>query len=475
MVKSHISRFLCIAVAAGGLGACGALQEGGVADISFWRNSPLFIDNDEAELGLGEMAKGNYGVAEAHFKKALTRSSEDVDALVGLGLLYQNTGQMTKAREMYEAILAIRPDQSMQIVVWNNLNPRPISEIASVNLALLESGGVLTSMGRETPGQQPRHSGTAAMAPSGVPGMVSGAPTGSAMMGRAVPTWSPPPAASPASPVARTPMTQQAMTARFADGDANVVSRFKTLIALRDQGLVTPDEFRTRRRANVGALLPLTAPPPAAGLDRPVPTTEQISGRLRAIGRALEMRAITISQHGAERSMILDAMMPAAPVRVANPGLPPQGLMEAADGVRRLEQLRDAGLISTDEYTKERTAIEGAMQPKSAAPAPSTAAKPLTPGEQMAAPKRLGPQPGVHLASYRSRKQADRGWAQLRRAHRNLLGKLKPEVSEINLPGKGIYYRLKVGPLGDHAAAAELCRQLKRRRQFCEPTIFGAG
>ena len=142
----------------------------------------------------------------------------------------------------------------------------------------------------------------------------------------------------------------------------NVVSRFHTVTVLRDQGLITPDEFRTRRRANIGALLPLSSPPPATGLDRPVPGTEQVSGRLRAIGRALEMRAISVSQHAAERTMILDALMPAAPVSVVNPGRPPQGLLEAADAVRRLEQLKGGGYISADEYTKERNAIERAQR-----------------------------------------------------------------------------------------------------------------
>ena len=116
-----------------------------------------------------------------------------------------------------------------------------------------------------------------------------------------------------------------------------MAGRFETLRILRDQGLITPDEYQARRKANVGALLPLSSPPPAAGLDRPGPNSTQMVGRLQAIGRALEMRAITISQHAAERSMILDALLPAAPVTVANPGRPPSGLMEAADGVRRLE------------------------------------------------------------------------------------------------------------------------------------------
>ena len=202
-----------------------------------------------------------------------------------------------------------------------------------------------------------------------------------------------------------------------------------------------------------------------------MPATEQVTNRLRAIGRALEMRAITVSQHSSERSMILDALMPAAPVVVANPAPPPQGLLEAADSVRRLEQLRDGGYISSDEYVRERAAIEAAMAPAPIAEGPMQA---LSPAEQAAAVPE-GPQPAVHLASYRSRKQADRGWAQLKRAHRTLLGQLQNEVSKVNLGSKGTFYRLKVGPFADQSEAADICRQLKRRRQFCEPTFMGMG
>ena len=161
----------------------------------------------------------------------------------------------------------------------------------------------------------------------------------------------------------------------FSGKDLNIMSRYTTLKVLRDQGLITPDEFNARRQTNVGALLPLTSPPPAAGLDRSVPTTEQIAGRLRAIGRALEMRAISVAQHSAERTMILDALMPSAPVVVANPAIPPKGLMEAADSVRRLEKLRDEGFISSDEYARERQAIELAMRPTQPTPK-ATGSKP---------------------------------------------------------------------------------------------------
>jgi len=454
-VTGRLLNIAVVFVIAIGLTACGGALRTKVFDDSFWTASPM-KGNQTAELGMAELAKGNYIAAESEFQKALQKNPQDIHALLGLGMIYQNNGQVTKSRQMYEAILAIRPDDSEQFVIWKGLATRPISEIASVNLALMESGGVLNGMGQD------QGMGMGQSAPQ-QPMMT--APTGTAMTARTMPMQAPiPDAALP----------------RFTEADANIVSRFKTMISLRDQGLLTHEEFNTRRQANIGALLPLTSPPPASGLDRPVPGTEQISGRLRAIGRGLEMRAISVAQHSAERSMILDALMPAAPVSVANPGTPPQGLLEAADAVRWLEQLNEEGLITSDEYASERMSIELAMQPRASAQpqaAMPMAAPSMSMAEQQAgAPNMLsGPQPAVHLASYRSQKDAERGWAQLRRAFNDDLGGLVSEISEVNLGDKGIFFRLKAGPLPDKAESKALCGRLKALRQFCEPSSMNAG
>ena len=438
----HIAVLVAATVA---LSGCGLLQYELLSD-SFWDLSLLRqINNDQAELGIAEMAKGNYISAERRFKNALKSNPKDIDALIGAGILYQNTGQSTRAREMYEAVLALRPDESQQFVVWNTITTRPVVQIASVNLSLLDSGNVPSSMG-------------AGMQMSAPQPAVTGSPAATAMLGRT------------ALPLAE-PMPDVSAIGAFGDADSSIISRFTTLRALRDQGLITQDEFAGRRRTNIGALLPLTSPPPAAGLDRPVPSPEQISGRLRAIGRALELRAISVSQHSSERSMILDALMPSAPVVIAKPSVPPNGLMEAADDVRRLEKLRDAGFISSDEYSLERQAIEQAMRP----PAPmQTPAKPAKKVEKSEA-RPSGPQPAVHLASYRSSKQASRGWTQIKRTHKKLLGNLYHKITKVNLGKKGIYYRLKAGPLESNAEAKSICRKLKRRRQFCEPSVMESG
>jgi hypothetical protein len=174
--------------------------------------------------------------------------------------------------------------------------------------------------------------------------------------------------------------------------------------------------------------------------------------------------------------MILDALMPAAPVRVANLLPPASGLMEAADSVRRIEMLKASNYISNGEFSRERAAIELALQTKPAAqPLVKASQAPMNTNADTGPVVLLGPQPAVHLASYRSQQAADRGWAQLRRVHRSLLQNLKSEITRVKLGPKGTYFRLKAGPLKSQNEAARICRKLKAGRQFCEPAVMGAG
>lgn len=449
-------------------------------DFKFWEGG-ILASGDGAELGIAEMTKGNYLEAEAHFRDALSSNPRVVHALLGAAILYQNTGQLIRARELYEAVLAIRPDESIQFVNINDISTRPVSQVANVNLSLLESGGVVNGMaaGAAGFGNLPP-----AQALSGFSSGYNDASVSGANPVMPVAPSFPVAVMSPEATMMPSMSTQPtADIIGFSNFDKNIISRFATIRALRDQGLLSPDEFAARRQANVGALLPLTSAPPAAGLDRPVPSTVQVTDRIQSIGRALSMRAISISQHAAERSMILDALMPAAPVVIANPIPPPRGLMAAADMVRRLEMLRDAGFISSDEYARERAAIEGAMLP----PAPAASMAPvsmsvggvepasLTSGADIMTMVPNGPRSGIHLASYRSEKQAEAGWSQLKRAHSALLGQLNHAVTPIDLGSKGVFFRLVAGPFSSNSDAESTCKKLKSRRQFCDPAVAEFG
>lgn len=421
------------------LGACSAIQEGAFSDAAFWSQGPI-AENSRAELGLAELAKGNNVGALANFESALKVNPNDVHALFGSALVYQNTGQPERARDFYEQILLLDPPPSDTILVWSGNRPQMISELAGINLTLMQ-GRPASQMAAQASGD-----------------MNSDAMPTSQL--HITPN-------APSMAVANI----QAGEIRFADGDASIVGRFKSVRQLMDQGLITQDEFLLRRNANIGALLPLTSPPPSAGLDRPVPPADQIAGRLRAISRALEMRAITVGQHGAERSMILDALMPAKISSVALPPPPPSGLMQAADAVRRIEMLKQVDLITSDEYTRERAAIEQAMQTQAGASVMSAAKAAAMPQTLGGAKTMSGSQPGVHLASYRQQKAAERGWVELSKRFASQLDGLVMNIERIDLGGtKGKFYRLKAGPLASNAEAKSLCRTLKASRQYCEPT-----
>lgn len=450
-----------------GLSGCSFIEETGLMRPEFWQQN-THIENNYAELGLAELSKGNNVQAQGYFERALKSNPDDTYALYGMALMYQNNGQPVRARAYYEAILNMQPRPTEELMVWADKQTFPIVDLAGVNIHLLENGSA------------------PAVEEAQPMGMYNGGPSGGVKKPRTTVPQQPQsitslmsPSVSPARPGSTSNPMSGSLDSEpmFQDADLNIVARFKTLRGLLDQGLITQEEFLMRRKANVGALLPMISPPAATGLDRPVPALDQISARLNAIGRALEMRALSPAQHTAERTMILDALMPANPASVANPAPPPQGLMEAADAVRRLEMLNAADLITSDEYAKERTAIEGSMQPT--APKASGAGEMKSLGGAMGGATKSamsGFQPALHLASFRQQKAAERGWAELSKRFDAQLGGLEHRIERVDLGNsKGVFYRLKAGPLPDNAAAKNMCNQLKAKRQFCEPTTINFG
>ena len=117
------------------------------------------------------------------------------------------------------------------------------------------------------------------------------------------------------------------------------------------------------------------------------------------------------------------------------------------------------------------TAIDEKERPARAAPA-----KPPVPRARVA---RAAPKPApaprkktigapsrawaVQLASFRSVDEAKRAWARLKKQHSGALGGLAPTYGRVNLGNKGVYHRLRVGPLANRAAAKVLCAGIKKQ------------
>ena len=272
-------------------------------------------------------------------------------------------------------------------------------------------------------------------------------------------------------------------------GEKNVVQRFETLRRLKDESLITDDEYARRRAANIGALLPYTRDPGGVGLERSVPSSDAIIARLAGLRRAFEMRAISAAQHALERTMILNALLPEAPEERDEQKAPPADVIEGAAMVGRLEGLRAKNLITTAELDAERDAIEHVLRTgllpsqetganKKASAKSAAAAKPKT---TMTATAEADPMsaeitgPVLHLASYRTEASAKQGWIEVISHNKAALASLKPIIRKVDLgAGQGIFYRLMAGTFNSLSDAEAVCIQLKQNNQFCRASADGS-
>lgn len=72
----------------------------------------------------------------------------------------------------------------------------------------------------------------------------------------------------------------------------------------------------------------------------------------------------------------------------------------------------------------------------------------------------------VQIASLRSEAAVRGRWSELKRRHPDLLRGLSLSIDRTALENE-VYYRMRVGPLPDRAAAKRLCDQLNRRKIGC--------
>lgn len=242
--------------------------------------------------------------------------------------------------------------------------------------------------------------------------------------------------------------------------------RFVILSRLVDEGLAGPDDADRRRVANLGALLPFSAAPPAAGLERPLPSEDELLQRMGELVRGSTGIALARS---AERGFLLEELLPlrhkakAPPVRTD-----PEALRL---GRSRIDRLAAAQLVSPAEREQELAAIARAEEAIASQPVPPPApppAKPVKKKKTSVVPGLDAPgsgPAGVHLLSMASAALEDRAWAGLKQQHAELAA-LEHKVVKTVIPDLGTTYRLLAGPLPPPEAEL-LCRTLRTKGQSC--------
>ena len=76
----------------------------------------------------------------------------------------------------------------------------------------------------------------------------------------------------------------------------------------------------------------------------------------------------------------------------------------------------------------------------------------------------------LQLAARQRRSDAEQAARSVRSRHGGILGGAQPYIVRADIPGKGVYYRVRVGPYRTKAQVSSICAQLKGRGQDCFAT-----
>ena len=121
-----------------------------------------------------------------------------------------------------------------------------------------------------------------------------------------------------------------------------------------------------------------------------------------------------------------------------------------------------------------RSSVPVRTQPKAvetpSAPAQTIADVPPAPAKPAAAAASadMAKAAGLHLASYKDKENAERGWRQLLSRNEDVLKGLSHTIEPIDLGERGTFFRLVAGPVTDRDMAEKMCGTLKTRGAYCQ-------
>lgn len=227
------------------------------------------------------------------------------------------------------------------------------------------------------------------------------------------------------------------------------------------------------------------APPPGAAIAPSATSAPGTPHKVRTL-KVMPDGSVVVSAPPEENAQPPEAAPPAqaatqmqsaqyAPSAPAVPSLPAPGSEAAGVAVTMPPAQADQTTVaSVPEAQQPNVAAQPAQQPRQmssdATPAPMPQQRPAAPARQTASaspaqtPRTAATNSGfaVQVASRRSQAMALAAFADLQQKYTSLLGDYQPLIQSADLGDKGVWYRLRVGPIGQKAAADDLCSNLKR-------------
>lgn len=263
-----------------------------------------------------------------------------------------------------------------------------------------------------------------------------------------------------------------------ADGDVPVLSADPSPIKVRPEnpgGMQVPNQGRlvygvvdgTSTQPRVERLLPSPEKPVAVDevLKRGVPETSEVVTGTAPRGTA-DMNSsapvrLTPTEPAQPPLSAVPSAADVAKLQATAPPPPPAGQTAAA---ARPAQIAPPPVPSAPAVSAAPAPAPKPAPKAPAAPAETAAATPVpeSPASDITQSYR------IQLAASRSEDAVKSEWDRLRRRHVDLLGELRLQVMRIDLGAtKGVFYRLRAGPLADEAVAKTLCERLKQRKLGC--------
>jgi general secretion pathway protein D len=92
-----------------------------------------------ANEGFAELTRQNYEQAEAFFELALSVNPDNPYALLNLGVVYQNTGRIEKAKRMYQKVIDMNTKLTAKNSTDSNFKGKSLAEIAKMNIQSIEN------------------------------------------------------------------------------------------------------------------------------------------------------------------------------------------------------------------------------------------------------------------------------------------------------------------------------------------------
>jgi hypothetical protein len=207
-------------------------------------------------------------------------------------------------------------------------------------------------------------------------------------------------------------------------------------------------------------------PPSADGAPAPVATTDFANPTTQAVGGSEPVAVASVDDASPEggprkvRTMVVrpDGSMAAPPEAAAEaPAAAEAAPPAAASAAGAAPQAAAAATApQAAEAAPQQVAALPAPPPPEAKPKPAVQQTAAAAPAAAAATKYV-----VQVGSKKNQTDALASFADMQQKYPALLAKYRPMVQKADLGAKGVWYRLRIGPIVDKTAAAKLCSQLK--------------